>query len=362
MRPLPLIRASIMIGVAAFARREGANESRLWKDAGLPGPPTGAPERLVPLPAALRLFEIAALALRQDDFGARCARHVGLEVLGPFGRAMLRAGTLHRAMQVAVDRVDDHNSGAQYWVIPASAFVRFHRRFRVDGTAFRQADLFTLALMMHLVQRFTSDRAWRPDHVELQSTGTSAASVRQALELPASCRVQDGRPATGIRVPRALVARHMTDPPVNGAGLDFWPGRPVPDDFESSVELVVESLLTSKRPLLAATAKAAGVQTRTLQRKLSKSGRAFRELVDRVRSRKAAELLDDELLRIRDVAFALGYADAAHFSRAFRRWTSMTPAEYCRLRRTTDGRTGRQAGRDRPLAGVDDVHEAGDGP
>jgi AraC-like DNA-binding protein len=31
-----------------------------------------------------------------------------------------------------------------------------------------------------------------------------------------------------------------------------------------------------------------------------------------------------------EIAFRLGYSEQAHFSRAFRRWTSMVPRDYAR--------------------------------
>lgn len=331
-KPIPLIRASIALHLVAFTKRGGTTPGRLWAEAALPEPACGGPERLMPLHATVRLFEGAARALGRADLGARFARDAGLEVLGPFGRAMLRAGTLHEAMQVAVGGVDEHNSGARYWIVPDGAFVRFCRRIRLDDTGFRQADLFTVALMIQLVQRVAGGE-WRPDQVELQSTGAALEAARRALDLPASCRIADGRSATSIRVPRVLLARHARrDAPATDDRPDGWAGSAPPEDFAGSVELIVESMLTSSRGLLGVTARAAGVDTRTLQRHLSLAGHSFRDLLERVRSRKATALLDDHRNRMVDVAHALGYSDPAHFSRAFRRWTSMTPVEYRRLR------------------------------
>jgi AraC-like DNA-binding protein len=284
------------------------------------------------LHATVRLFEHAARTLDREDLGARFARDAGLEVLGPFGRAMLRVGTLREAMQVAVGDVDEHNSGARYWIVPDGTFVRLCRRLRLDDTGFRQADLFTVSLMIQLVQR-VAGREWRPEQVELQSTGASLEATRYALDLPASCRIADGRSATSIRVPRMLLAQHARgDAPARDDRPDGWDGSAPPAEFAGSVELIVESMLTSSRGLLGATARAAGVDARTLQRHLALAGRSFRDVLERVRSSKATALLDDPNNRMADVAHALGSSDAAHFSRAFRRWTSTTPAEYRRLR------------------------------
>ena len=45
-------------------------------------------------------------------------------------------------------------------------------------------------------------------------------------------------------------------------------------------------------------------------------------------TRLLSRLLRDPLAPILSVAWSLGYADASAFSRAFRRWSGMTPTEW----------------------------------
>ena len=66
---------------------------------------------------------------------------------------------------------------------------------------------------------------------------------------------------------------------------------------------------------------------RTLQRHLAAWGLSFNEVLDDLRHRRAMAYLSDGQLSITDVAFRLGYADAAHFTRAFRRWTGKAPRD-----------------------------------
>jgi AraC-like DNA-binding protein len=71
-----------------------------------------------------------------------------------------------------------------------------------------------------------------------------------------------------------------------------------------------------------------GVSTRTLKRKLKAEGTAFSEILDAVQSEQACVLLRSEQLSIDEVADKLGYSDVSNFTRAFKRWTDMTPAAY----------------------------------
>jgi AraC-like DNA-binding protein len=75
-----------------------------------------------------------------------------------------------------------------------------------------------------------------------------------------------------------------------------------------------------------------GMSERTLRRKLEQEGTSFRELTDEVRAHAAIKYVRDTDLTIEDIAFALGFSDAAAFRHAFRRWTKSAPHEYRRAR------------------------------
>ena len=67
---------------------------------------------------------------------------------------------------------------------------------------------------------------------------------------------------------------------------------------------------------------------RTLIRRLGESGTSFRELLDEHRRKSAAELLADPHLTAAEIGDRLGYADAASFGRACRRWFGVGPRAY----------------------------------
>ncbi|MFK4823016.1 helix-turn-helix domain-containing protein [Ochrobactrum quorumnocens] len=81
-------------------------------------------------------------------------------------------------------------------------------------------------------------------------------------------------------------------------------------------------------PTLAHVAEMAGVSTRTLQRKLADVDLAYSDLLDTVRFERSSSLLRDTDTKIIDVSFASGYSDPAHFSRAFRRISGVSPRQF----------------------------------
>jgi AraC-like DNA-binding protein len=79
-------------------------------------------------------------------------------------------------------------------------------------------------------------------------------------------------------------------------------------------------------------ARQLGVSTRTLRRRLDEEVTSFRALLDEVREALADELLTRGAVPVEDVAVRLGYAEAASFVHAFRRWKGVTPTAFLRHR------------------------------
>lgn len=67
----------------------------------------------------------------------------------------------------------------------------------------------------------------------------------------------------------------------------------------------------------------------TLRRRLKEEGSNYRQILDNCNSALACQHLQSGL-DISDTAFRLGYSDERSFKRAFKRWHSLSPAEYIR--------------------------------
>ena len=113
------------------------------------------------------------------------------------------------------------------------------------------------------------------------------------------------------------------------------------DQNEATVESVRAGLLARLPrgyPALADLARELGLSARTLQRRLAAAGQSYSGLVEATRLEVALTLLRQESMPIAKIATSLGYEDAAHFTRAFRRWTGKAPTE---MRRELTGRSRR---------------------
>ena len=84
-------------------------------------------------------------------------------------------------------------------------------------------------------------------------------------------------------------------------------------------------------PNLDAVAAQLHMSGRSLKRRLQEQGLGFLELLEEARKRDSLQLLGDPLLAVSEIAQRVGYTDPASFTRAFRKWTGMTPTAW-RLR------------------------------
>jgi AraC-like DNA-binding protein len=329
MRPIPLIRAAGVLAFVRFLREVGTPADRHWEGAGLSPRALAEPEHLLPLHLVTRFVENGARKEGIDDLGLRIGAQSTLDVLGTFGTAIRAAGTLGRAFGTARDTVAAHNSGASYWVVYEGGSARLCRRLRDRSGVSRQIDLFTVVLITQLV-RLAAGPDWTPSRIELQSAGPLALRDTGPL---GDASISVGAPVTSVELPRHLLSRRIAPPALRTVpdALAAWLRSAPPRDFLSSIETLVAGLLEAESADVVTVAEGAGMTVRSLQRRLAESGSSYSALLDRVRFRTATRLIEDPDVKLITIALALGYSDAAHFTRAFRRWTSVSPLEYRRV-------------------------------
>ena len=85
------------------------------------------------------------------------------------------------------------------------------------------------------------------------------------------------------------------------------------------------ALDTDVSTTLPVVAKKLKLSTRTLKRRLADQHTSFSKLRDDLRRQRALLLVDNRALSIGEIATRLGYTELPNFTRAFRKWTGVTP-------------------------------------
>ena len=70
------------------------------------------------------------------------------------------------------------------------------------------------------------------------------------------------------------------------------------------------------------------MSVRSLQRNLRKFGTTFGAVLDETRRELAEHYVSDLKEDLTEIAFKLGYSEQSSFSRAFKRWTGISPSAY----------------------------------
>jgi AraC-like DNA-binding protein len=327
-RPIALVRVAALKPVLVTLMNANAPIGRLLEEANLPVWTLAREESLIPLHQGVRLLEVAAQFMGVDTLGL-AAGQAPIDALGFFGRLVRSARTLEEAIDTIFDTVDAFNSGEHWELVHRGDQTQLRRKFLEQfDSPYGQADQYALALCISML-RLAAGPGWTPAEVQLE-TGTVAALGR--CRLLRHTKITFDGDATAITFPTTLLANALppyADDCVYDGELERWRASGPARDFAGSVQQVIAALAPGNgHPRIGATADALSVSVRTLQRRLAENGLSFEGLLRSDRLETAAHLLQTTDAKVLEIALDLGYSDHAHFTRAFRRWTGMSPLAY----------------------------------
>ncbi|MCY1512114.1 HTH-type transcriptional regulator VirS [compost metagenome] len=101
-------------------------------------------------------------------------------------------------------------------------------------------------------------------------------------------------------------------------------------DLTTRIGLVIKDRLADGNLGVEEVARHLCMSKRTLQRRLQELEMEFGELVEEIRQATAMDMVSHSPLSLTEIAQRLGYAEPSSFTRAFRRWSGLTPREFRR--------------------------------
>lgn len=323
-----LVSVSYAYDLLHVMQERGASSEAIIRDSGIPPLLLRGHDTRLSLEQFRRLVQ--ACAGHGDVAGLGYA--FGLNVKPPshglLGLAMLNARTPREALQLA-ERFSRLRSGHLQLRLVEEGEVA---ALQVEGDeaiwALRE---FFYEALAGLLWRFTQSLASAPVNGELWFTHAEPAHHRHwRQQLPP---VRFNMPSNQLRLPRALLDCPL--PSANPLSTNAAVSQ-----MEAQLELVcdapdmtcrVQRLLQASRedmPALADVAALLNISPSTLKRRLQQEGASFQGLLDATRRQRALALLQEPALTIEQVGRRLGYSDVANFTRAFRKWTGVSPTEW----------------------------------
>ena len=334
MEALPQTKSKHILMYARFLAETGTSVQRLLETAKLPGDCLDDPETVIPSVGSWRFRESAARELGLPNLSLEVTRNLDYEDLGKFGRLVLRAPTLHRALHRFRRLVRFETSTAVFGVVEQESGVWFCHRLRLGGQLDPwHSELYVLTWMLKLVRRALP--SWAPTRTIVSSTATPER--RAAIQALSSGSAGFGHDCTGFLVPRDLLAL-----PFEGADRRAVSAVPTIDhvhvsggpaiSFPESIGQVLTAYRHDGWLSVEECAAVTEMSVRTLQRRLREEEATYSDVVEETRFGLATEMLERMSAPVGEIAHDLGYSTHANFHRAFRRWAGVTPGEFRRQR------------------------------
>lgn len=98
--------------------------------------------------------------------------------------------------------------------------------------------------------------------------------------------------------------------------------------LKHKVKRLIEKHLSEENFDAEKAAKILNMSRQTLYRKLKNDGASYSDIVDEVKKEKAFSMLQQGQIPLTVIAYDLGFSELSAFTRAFKRWTGRTPADY----------------------------------
>jgi AraC-like DNA-binding protein len=185
---------------------------------------------------------------------------------------------------------------------------------------------FFLGVAVHvgrqvLGPQLTPLRAW------LAHDTSDVATLREYLR----CPVTLGAGRNGLAFARADLQQPLAsaDPALltvlDGYAAQAADARPAHTGLLPQVREVLRELLPMGGGAMERVASRLRMSGRTLQRRMAAEGTTFLQLLDQLRREQAVQAVAEDKRTLGEIAFMLGYADMRAFTRAYRRWTGVTP-------------------------------------
>lgn len=299
--------------------------------------------RIVPRAQIHHTLALAARHLGVAELGLALGGSADAAKLGPIGHALAAGHSAEACLQAHIAAMPTLQSHVTMHLLKQGPeAVMVHGLIGDDETAwllYEGAAAFHVFMLRHLL-----GADWVPDKVVFPH---ACKGRRAAYEDWFQAPVQFGSGSqVRIHMQRAALANPLgAAPPASETSTRPEDSTSVAavrlgaSDTRQAVERIIQSSLPEGPATLQQAAEILGQSARTIQRRLADDGTDYETLVDDCRRAKARQLLARPRTTVTAVAMELGYSDAAHFNRAFRRWEGGSPRDFRRtLHRMPDGR------------------------
>lgn len=327
----PMVAASSTLALVHYLERQGVlNPSRVEQLTDLDMTKLTDPDRRVPAAAHYRLWTHAEQVTGDPGVGLHAGQVVDPERMGLVGHVFFNCDTLGEAVTqyVRLHRLINESVFLSFEQTPDQAILCW----QPDSAEHycRQDMDRTLAAAITRTRHFIHPGI-RAEWVEIAHPAPAyAAEYGKLLGGPVrfDCgvtRLAFSSRHLGYPIPRRNPYIYSAVLKQVNALLARLQGR---RSFGRKIRRLISRQMATERIDADSLARQCHMSRQTLYRKLKKEGLSFQGLVEQVRQDKALRYVAADQYSLGEIAFLLGFSELSAFSRAFKRWTGSSPAEY----------------------------------
>jgi len=282
------------------------------------------PESLLPLKPFFQLINVLAIDEEMPDFGSFVAQTTPWHQVLSLGPLIENSKNLGSLLRTFCDIASSQSSLVKFTLVDEGTSSWFcYSDVPIDKGDI-QMELYRITSMIQLVQ-LASGPGWLPEFVSLNMPWNASVKDCPSITKSTICYSQVD---SAISIPTGLLNLPVQVEIPNSLVQDTVKNASQYSEFAASVRQIIDGYVLTGSMTIENLAHLTDQSVRTLQRRLKSAGLNFNLLTNEARYRHATDKLLNSTLSVAEIARLLGYSDPAHFSRAFRRWSGVSPSEF----------------------------------
>ena len=324
MSHFEVVQAQFILPMIDSLRNAGVPVGKYLMGAGLDKFNFDDPDSFIPLKCCIDFFELVARKETGGVIPIEVLTSYKIAEMGNWGRYL---ASRRDFLSVCVDATSLEGrlfstESMDFWVAAGSASVTNH--WTGDRSlAQRWCETISLRLMIDALE-LVDEKDSGPNAIWIKGDPSEELVDILSESTPV---MQLDRPGIGISFPTKLLSTPLNANGAMGNGYSLL-DTAIPTTLTECIEAILDVASDRLVPNLQSIAYHADMSARDLQRKLQLEGSSFSDILRRWRLRTAMKLLGDGDLPIKEVAYRLKYSHSAHFVRAFKRSTGLTPGQF----------------------------------
>lgn len=330
----PAVLAAAATGIVPFIEQLGGDIDSIFGNAGIAPELAGSPTLKLRLRSYCNLFEEAARRTQHDNFGLWFGNQFQPRHLGMWGYAAISSPTVGSALETLVNLFPYHQEASVLRLVQSpGGLMRLEYQILAPHIVWRRQDAeLSLGMFLNVIREGCGPH-WAPEEVHFEHPRPQMWREHEtAFDAP----VYFGQPVN------ALVFRpELLDVPMPARDLallsimqtcleSIGSRRHATDSLFDRVNATIRTKLPEGYPSLEQVAAELRVSPTLIQRELADHGLTYKDAVERIRRDLAEVYVGQRQLPLTEIAFLLGYSELSAFSRAFTRWTGVSPRVYRR--------------------------------